>query len=299
MLPMKCKENVPKGSRRRSTLRPTSLLPAVVLFSSLLILKGINDAFVATRSPRNPERHLRHAGAAQNVEVMDRVDAGEKSKEELLKASESLEMEMEKIETKLRKATAFKLPERDELRTQAESLQMKIKKIADELDELQKLAEPAAESLEEDQIQEALAEETSASNSPSQKAPLSERLSWEKLEAMSNEERLALTQEIGPAFGVSVGIVAFVYWSITLPILLNAYYQSTGEWPRFEELFSLSDGGRTAGAVAGILGLAALMKPLRIAAAIALTPWTADNVLPLIPWLNSAQKEEKEKSDKP
>ena len=80
--------------------------------------------------------------------------------------------------------------------------------------------------------------------------------------------------------------------SITLPILLNAYYQSTGEWPRFEacvsdisehirtinrswqltfgssatatitvdsrplffrfqELFSLSDGGRTAGAVAG------------------------------------------------
>ena len=41
----------------------------------------------------------------------------------------------------------------------------------------------------------------------------------------------------------------------------------------------------------GILGLAALMKPLRIAAAIALTPWTADNVLPLIPWLS--KKEEK------
>eukprot|EP00435_Cladocopium_sp_Y103_P012814 s1306_g3.t1 len=293
LLATKCKETVPKSSWRRSALRRTFLLPAVVLFSSLLIFKGINDAFVATRSPRIPERHLRHAGA-QNVDVMERVDAAEKSKEELLKASELLEMEMEKIETELRKATAFKLPERDELRTQAESLQIKIKKIADELDELQKLAEPAAaESLEEDQIQE-----TSAADSPTQKAPLSERLSWEKLEAMSNEERLALTQEIGPAFGVSVGIVAFVYWSITLPILLNAYYQSTGEWPRFEELFSLSDGGRTAGAVAGILGLAALMKPLRIAAAIALTPWTADHVLPLIPWLNSA-KEEKEKSDKP
>ena len=65
---------------------------------------------------------------------------------------------------------------------------------------------------------------------------------------MSNEERMELTQaravgcrpldsleEIGPAFGVSVGIVAVVYWSITLPILLNAYHESTGEWPRLEE----------------------------------------------------------------
>ncbi|CAE7505459.1 unnamed protein product, partial [Symbiodinium pilosum] len=118
--------------------------------------------------------------------------------------------------------------------------------------------------------------------------------------AMSNEERLALTQEVGPAFGLSVAIVALCYWSITLPILLNAYHDSTGQWPRVEEIFSLSDGGKAAGAVAGILGLAALLKPLRIAAAIALTPWTADNVLPYFPWLsqsNDKQEDSPERCD--
>ncbi|OLP87771.1 hypothetical protein AK812_SmicGene30979 [Symbiodinium microadriaticum] len=120
---------------------------------------------------------------------------------------------------------------------------------------------------------------------------LSDRLSWEKIEAMSNEERFALSQEVGPAFGLSVAIVAVCYWSLTLPVLLNAYHDSTGEWPRVEEIFSLSDGGKAAGAVAGILGLAALLKPLRIACAIALTPWTADNVLPLVPWLSQKKED--------
>jgi len=288
---MKQKETLlPKGAgrqgRRRSLLAVLLFLPVLSLF----LLQGIN-AFVPTRSPRSPGRQLLHAGA-ERVDVMDRVKVDEKSEksDELLQASALLEEEMAKVENELRRANAFKLPERDGLKSQADSLRVKIKEIADELDKLQKTSEPVVA----EASAEAAQEMASTAASPTEKIPLSERLSWEKLEAMSNEERMALTQEIGPAFGVSVGIVAFVYWSITLPILLNAYYQSTGEWPRFEEIFSLSDGGRTAGAVAGILGLAALMKPLRIAAAIALTPWTADNVLPLIPWLSPAKKEEKD-----
>jgi len=288
MLAMKAKETLPR--KPAGSLRRTSLLPALVF--SCFLLKDVNNAFISTMSARNPTRHLRYsAGASQSVEVMERTAASEQSKEELVEASESLQKELEAAETELRRANAFKLPERDGLRSQVTSLQTKLKQIGDELDTLQKLSEPpAAEPSAEDLMQE---EGASAAERPTQKAPLAERLSWENLQAMSNEERMELTQEIGPAFGVSVGIVAFIYWSITLPILLNAYYQSTGEWPRFEEIFSLSDGGRTAGAVAGILGLAALMKPLRIAAAIALTPWTADNVLPLIPWLNSSKKEDK------
>mmetsp|Transcript_12271 Transcript_12271/g.25854 ORF Transcript_12271/g.25854 Transcript_12271/m.25854 type:complete len:299 (-) Transcript_12271:218-1114(-) len=280
--------------RRRSCL---------IAVSSALVLAGLScvpdgDTFVGTAhrsSPGSYQRHspmLRSEGSAQSVSVLEREgvseDIGESA--ELLQAQADLEVKLRAAEARLKRATAFKLPEAEALRIEVQSLQLEAKELADQL---AKISKPVAAEGEEEPEKEKQ-EKAQDVKSDDQGTPikLSDRLSWEKIEAMSNEERFALSQEVGPAFGLSVAIVAVCYWSITLPILLNAYHDSTGEWPRVEEIFSLSDGGKAAGAVAGILGLAALLKPLRIAAAIALTPWTADNVLPFFPWLSQSSKKE-------
>lgn len=139
-------------------------------------------------------------------------------------------------------------------------------------------------------------------NEPSKnkaKGSLSERLNMEKWNAMTDEERIELLQEIGPAFAVSAAIVALGYWSISLPTLCYLYHESTGEWPKFEDVLSMADGGKAFGAFAGVLGLAVLLKPLRLAAAAALTPWAAENVVPYIPGLggngDSKQKDGQQK----
>ncbi|CAE6971003.1 unnamed protein product [Symbiodinium natans] len=238
-------------------------------------------------------RSQRSAGSPQRVSVLEREDVSEdlEGAAELRQALADLEPKLAAATAKLKRATAFKLPEADSLRTEVQSLQLEASQLADQLAKISSaVAAEGGSEPEEPAKKEVESKESTEGGGAKEK--LSERLSWEKLEAMSNEERFALTQEVGPAFGLSVAIVALCYWSITLPILLNAYHDSTGEWPRIEEIFSLSDGGRAAGAVAGILGLAALLKPLRIAAAIALTPWTADNVLPLVPWLSQSDKKE-------
>ncbi|CAE8614118.1 unnamed protein product, partial [Polarella glacialis] len=122
---------------------------------------------------------------------------------------------------------------------------------------------------------------------------LGDRLNFGRIMNMTDEEKGELAQEVGPAFGASVGIVAVCYWSISLPIILYVYHQSTGEWPALADMGSLSDGGgKAAAALAGVLGMAALLKPLRIAAALALTPWSAENVVPNMPsWMGGTKKD--------
>ncbi|CAJ1454962.1 unnamed protein product [Effrenium voratum] len=249
---------------------------------ALVPFLGLSWAFL-TPPPNRSSWTARGSGG------LDVIERSARTEEEVRQAQAALVPQLAAKEAQLRRAVAFKLPEQDGLQAEVKSLVMEMTQLKDELKKL--LPEPVPEP-EKPEISEP--EEAEAR---CEKPPLSERLSWEKFQAMSNEEKLELTQELGPAFGVSVGIVAFIYWSITLPILLNAYHDSTGEWPQVQELFSLNDGGRTAGAVAGILGLAALLKPLRIAAAIALTPWTADNVLPLIPWLGSKKESDAKESE--
>ncbi|CAE7704376.1 unnamed protein product [Symbiodinium sp. CCMP2592] len=278
--------------RRRSCL---------IAVSSALVLAGLSclpdeSTFVGTAHRSSPGSYqrisprLRSEGSAQSVSVLEREgvseDIGESA--ELLQAQADVDVKLRAAEARLKRATAFKLPEAEALLIEVQSLQLEAKELADQL---AKISKPVAAEGEKEPEKKEKAQDV---KSDDQGTPikLSDRLSWEKIEAMSNEERFALSQEVGPAFGLSVAIVAVCYWSITLPILLNAYHDSTGEWPRVEEIFSLSDGGKAAGAVAGILGLAALLKPLRIAAAIALTPWTADNVLPLFPWLSQSGKKE-------
>ncbi|CAE7798820.1 unnamed protein product [Symbiodinium sp. CCMP2456] len=266
--------------RRRSCLIAVS---SALVLASLYCLPDV-DTFVGTAHQSSPGSHQRvsplRSGSAQSVSVLEREDVSEGSDDlaELLQAQADLDVKLRAAEARLKRATAFKLPEAEALR------------IEDARGAGGRRRGPVkyrgGEEEPEKQAQEV------KSDGPGTPAKLSDRLSWEKIEAMSNEERFALSQEVGPAFGLSVAIVAVCYWSITLPILLNAYHDSTGEWPRVEEIFSLSDGGKAAGAVAGILGLAALLKPLRIACAIALTPWTADNVLPLVPWLSQKKEDE-------
>jgi len=116
------------------------------------------------------------------------------------------------------------------------------------------------------------------------------KLNFESLKAMSNEDRLELAKQLGPAFGVSVGLVAVCYWTLSLPIFLYAFHESTGAWPSPGDLGNLEDGSKAAGAVAGVFAVAALLKPLRLLVAFLLTPWTAENVLPLVPWLSPVQE---------
>lgn len=203
---------------------------------------------------------------------------------------ESLQVEAssvaEKLEVagaRLRRAEAFALPELDALRLEVSSLERRAGELAAELARLapSPLAVPAPAA--------ALADAFTVP--PPATASLRERLNWDRLKAMSNEERFELAKDMGPAFGVSVAIVAFCYWSISLPLLFYAYHEATGAWPSFEELGSL-DSGRAAGAVAGILSLAALMKPVRIMVALTITPWVADNVLPSLPWLGGQRSDE-------
>ncbi|CAK9048073.1 unnamed protein product [Durusdinium trenchii] len=197
---------------RRSRVGVPSLL-----LVSLWCLMFAEKAFIGARPPRS-HRELR---AAAGVDVMERVDVQSKEEllkegqfvtvfkfsnisaipfecfclgmtrfgigedtHKLLRgcfcttnqASESLQIELEAVESKLRRANAFKLPEATGLRSEAQSLLTRIKEVSDQLSALE-VPEPEAPQPEPEE--EAA---TSGTDSGSQKAPLSERLSWEKFE---------------------------------------------------------------------------------------------------------------------
>jgi len=265
-------------------------LPLLALLAvGLQLLKAPStgrQAFVAARhcQPRSP-RTCHWAGQPPATLLSEPTEV-EAAQEQVRKSVEQAEAALAAAEVKLKRAQAFKLPDQDQLRLEVDALRASLETSQSLLDK----SSPGRPVETKEPVAELSTEEATKSQ-----MTLSEKLSWDNLKDMSNEERLQLTQEIGPAFGASVGIVAVCYWSISLPLLLNAYHESTGEWPKFEELFSLENSGKTAGAVAGVFAMAALLKPLRIAAAVALTPWTADNVVPLLPaWLGGAEEKKEE-----
>eukprot|EP00931_Biecheleriopsis_adriatica_P102851 TRINITY_DN77763_c0_g1_i1.p1 TRINITY_DN77763_c0_g1~~TRINITY_DN77763_c0_g1_i1.p1 ORF type:complete len:314 (-),score=45.84 TRINITY_DN77763_c0_g1_i1:142-1083(-) len=116
------------------------------------------------------------------------------------------------------------------------------------------------------------------------------KLTFDSIMQMSYEERFQLAFDLGPAFTASVAIVALCYWAVCLPITCFAYYETTGEWPQLDQLGIELRSDRTAGTAVGILGsmmaITVLLKPLRLLAAFLITPWTAEHVLPRIPWLD-------------
>jgi len=113
-------------------------------------------------------------------------------------------------------------------------------------------------------------------------ATLRERISFESLKTMSNEERLQLATEVGPAYLTSLAIVAVSYWAISVPLLLYGYHESTGQWPGLDNLSILSS-PEAAGVFAGFFGMYALLKPVRLFVALLVTPWTVENVMPRLP----------------
>jgi len=121
---------------------------------------------------------------------------------------------------------------------------------------------------------------------------LRERLTFEKLKEMSNEERLEVAKEVGPAYLISLVLVAQGYWALNVPFLVYAYHETTGQWPDLGSLDSLGS-LQAAGAFAGIFAVYALLKPVRLFVALLVTPWTVENVMPNVPWFGQSKDEEK------
>lgn len=193
----------------------------------------------------------------------------------------------------LRKAEAFRLPTLATLRREVAELedlqrQFQPPKLQDE-------EEPSVVVLEASEAAAAGADAPTLSTGGEEK--LADKLTLERVKAMSSEERLELIAQLGPAFGVSVAIVAICWWSVTLPVIAYAYHEATGEWPDVAQLGIEFSSDRTRGAAMGIVGVAlattALLKPLRVVAAVMLTPWTAENIVPAIPWLRGDDKGER------
>ncbi|CAM9174697.1 unnamed protein product [Discosporangium mesarthrocarpum] len=92
------------------------------------------------------------------------------------------------------------------------------------------------------------------------------------VKAAPGEPEVDLKQKIksaGVAGAAAYGLTELGFWVISIPLAVFGYHQTTGEWLDLstvegkEELFGLS---------AGFLTFARLVVPLRIAAALALTP---------------------------
>lgn len=210
------------------------------------------------------------------------------------------------VEAKLNKARAFKLPEQDELQCEFDKLQQESKvlelrnqrasEIASRLDDAWNERRQGAKT--EEQLRELARQmhkppaldDGTASPKATPATTLQSKLTFEKLQAMTDEERLKVAQEAGPAFLVSLAIVAISYWSVTLSILAYVVHESTGHWPNPTELLNADNRGEAAGIFAGFLSMLVLFKPVRIILAMLLTPWTAEHVIPLLPWFASGDR---------
>merc|ERR1719198_1620453 len=100
---------------------------------------------------------------------------------------------------------------------------------------------------------------------------LRSELTVEKVWAMTNEERWILAQGLGPAFPISLILSYTFYWTLNIPFIAFAY-------------FTTVTNGQTTMALVMTAAYATSIpfKPLVYIGALLGTPWTADNILPLI-----------------
>lgn len=206
--------------------------------------------------------------------------------EVLTKEVEIAEGRLGAAQTKLRKAEAFKLPEVEQLRIEVAGLEKEVEAYSRKL----QAAVPKQAKQEDDAVQESEKLEETHNN---QGKSLRSRMSLESLKGMSNDERLELAQEVGPAFMVSVGIVASTFWTVCGLCLVFAFHQATGRWPDLAELTDQEAGLALGGLVATIFTLATVLKPVRLFLAFLLTPWAAENVVPRIPWMRQRDEARK------
>mmetsp|Transcript_41496 Transcript_41496/g.95378 ORF Transcript_41496/g.95378 Transcript_41496/m.95378 type:complete len:260 (+) Transcript_41496:48-827(+) len=98
-----------------------------------------------------------------------------------------------------------------------------------------------------------------------------EDLSFDALWNMTNEERWVLAQGLGPAFPVSLVLSYTAYWALNVPFIAYAYYTTV-----------VSGQATMALVMTGAYATSVPFKPLIYIGAILGTPWTADNVMPLV-----------------
>lgn len=206
--------------------------------------------------------------------------------EVLTKEVEVAEGRLGAAQTKLRKAEAFKLPEADQLRVEVAGLEKELEVYSQKL----QAAVPKQDKQEDAVVHESEKVEEAQSNHGKS---LRSRMSLESIQGMSNEERMELAQDLGPAFMVSVGIVASTFWTVCGVCLVYAFQQATGRWPDLAQLTDQDAGLALGGLVATIFTLATVLKPVRLFLAFLLTPWAAENVVPRIPWMKQREEEPK------
>jgi len=193
-------------------------------------------------------------------------------------------------ETKLRKAKAFNMGGLDVLQFEVDSLSTRITEArgASAASSVAAAAVALAAATGALAATKAAAAPPgeAAADAPSQDAErksLGDKLTFDALKAMSNEERLAVATEAGPAFTCALLLVGLFYWSVTLPIFAYIFHESTGAWPNLTD-WGFWENGNAAGAVAGLLSITALLKPVKVVVSLLITPWTSENVLPSFRW---------------
>eukprot|EP00931_Biecheleriopsis_adriatica_P105541 TRINITY_DN80105_c0_g1_i1.p1 TRINITY_DN80105_c0_g1~~TRINITY_DN80105_c0_g1_i1.p1 ORF type:complete len:262 (+),score=74.46 TRINITY_DN80105_c0_g1_i1:59-844(+) len=101
------------------------------------------------------------------------------------------------------------------------------------------------------------------------RAKLIREISLDSLLKMSNEERWLMAQGLGPAFPISLILAYTIYWTLNIPFIGYAYYNT------------VLNGTATMGLVmAGAYATSIPFKPLVYIGAILMTPWTAETVMP-------------------
>lgn len=193
--------------------------------------------------PRSPMRPLR--AVKQEGQV--------KSKEDIAKENaELLEFETVKFNiawVKMKDAEEAKSPEYERLRA--------------EVKEQGKIVEDLGGSLPADMMTQ---EEMEA-----KAAKVKKDLTFEKLLKMTNEERWILAQGLGPAFPISLILSYTFYWTLNIPFIAYAYFTTV-----------INGNATMALVMTGAYATSIPFKPLVYIGAILGTPWTAENVMPLV-----------------
>lgn len=179
----------------------------------------------------------------------------QKTKEDVAKAdAEILAFETVKFNmawTKMKEAEEAKLP--------AEELAA-LKK---DVEEQGKIVEGLGGSLPAEMMTEEQARQKAAK--------VREDLDFGKLMKMTNEERWILAQGLGPAFPIALVLAYTLYWTLNVPFIAYAYYTTV-----------LNGKATMALVMTGAYAASIPFKPFIYIGGILGTPWTAENVLPLI-----------------
>jgi len=102
-------------------------------------------------------------------------------------------------------------------------------------------------------------------------AKLRADLTFEKVIAMTNEERWILAQGLGPAFPIALVLSYTLYWVLNVPFIAYAYFTTV-----------VTGATSMAVVMAGAYATSIPFKPLIYIGGLLGTTWVADNIMPLV-----------------